>query len=125
GARARRRNGEHGGEREVVGDARRTGVAAVPPGDTDAAEQAGGDVVGVAFEADGVREELGRGGGPARDGAAGDEAERDRRRTRAEAAPERDPVDEAEAIAVDRREQREGSEREVARVARQLRGALA
>ena len=79
----------------------------------------------MALEGHGERQQLAGIGRAAGDGAAGDEAERDRRRAGAEPALERDPVDEAEAVALGRREEREGAQRQMARVARQLGGAFA
>src|SRR4051812_19341196 len=52
-----------------------------------------------------------------------DEPRGDRRGRRAEPALERDAVDEAEAVAVERREQRERAQREMSLVARDLVGA--
>ena len=60
-----------------------------------------------------------------RTAAARDEPGRDRRRARAEPALERDPVHEAEAVTLDRSDERERAQRKMRRVAGQLLGAFA
>ena len=90
-----------------------------------AAEEDGGEVVDVAFEACALDEQRGRIRVDARRGGPGHEPEPDRRRARAEPALERDAVHEPEAAASQRGEDREHSEREMRRVMRQLPGAFA
>ena len=83
----------------------------------------GGKVVGMPLERQSLDEQpavLERQAG--NDGGAGDEAGRDRCGARAESALERDPVDETEVEAVERRERAEGTQREVRGVGRKLAG---
>src|SRR5581483_12396471 len=74
------------------------------PGEADAAGERGGEVVRVPLEVEPGREQLVRARLPASGERAGDEAERDGGRARAEAALARDPVDEAKREALRRRD---------------------
>src|SRR5207244_7891964 len=95
--------------------------AAARPREADAAAEHRGQIVVVAFELGTGCEQLVAARVPSR----GDEAERDRRRARAQSPLERDAVDEAEPVALDVREERERAQREVRAVARKLVRAFA
>src|SRR5581483_7358408 len=111
--------GRHDGDRLQRQRLRDLGDAP-PPGDAGAARERRPEVVLVALEAAAQREQLRRGAALAR----GRETERDRRRGRAETALERDAVDEAEALACRRLQQRVGAHGQVRLVLGQLAGAL-
>ena len=112
-------------ERQVGGDAGRVRAGAVLPDQADAAVERGREVVGVALERQAEPEQLVGRDLAAVDGRAGDEARGDRRSGGAETALERDPIDEAEAVLLDGRDQRERAQGEVPVVGAELAGALA
>ena len=120
----RRRSARAAGRRR---SARRAAARRSRPGQADAAEQRGGEVVGVALERRAERRAArrARARGPAA-AAPATSPSGDRGRARAEPALERDAVDEAEAVAA--RPARTSANARSARcavVARQLVGALA
>ena len=110
---ARVRDDDDRRQRQVGCEPPERGPLAAPPDQADAAAKRGGEIVGMALERQPELEQLVGRGVAAGGGDARDEPRRDGRGGRAEPALERDPVDEAEAVALDRRDEREGAEREV------------
>src|SRR5205823_9465026 len=101
------------GQRQVDGNPGGVRSGAVPPDQTDTTAQGRGEVVGMPLERQAELEQLIERERAPRDCSPRNEPGGDRSRARPEPPLERNPVDEAKAVAVDRRHERESAERRV------------